>query len=323
MENIGGTYMNKKFLGLLIPFVLLLIFTIPNNASAKVIWNGAELKKGQIGNLTILKQTELYKLSGANKTVIRKLNPGEVYRIYTFLPGKLGVGGGYYIDRDSKIKYQTPSKEKMQALGVKITNNTYQGLLDYPQVTNLISKTAQDKINEVLKKNIRASYNSYLSTEAAEADWRKEYLDDNGYIPEDEEYMFNFEYDVSYEVKYNENNQLSFLIYDYVYLGGAHGTEGVTSYNFNTLTGQQLRLSDVAKSSAGFSKIKRYAIADLTNRGNRGEPVFTEYLSDMKIDNNSTFYFTPTGIAIKFQEYEVGPYSAGMPEVKLAYKLFR
>src|SRR4051812_18230611 len=117
MKNIGGTYMKKKFLGLLIPFVLLLIFTIPNNASAKVIWNGAELKKGQIGNLTILKQTELYKLSGANKAVIRKLNPGEVYRIYTFLPGKLGLGGGYYIDRDSKIKYQTPSKEKMQALG--------------------------------------------------------------------------------------------------------------------------------------------------------------------------------------------------------------
>src|SRR3954447_9339662 len=99
--------MKKKSLLLLIPFILLLIFTVPHNASAKVLWDGAELKKGQIGKLTIVKKTVLYKVVGTTKSVSRTLNPGEVYRIYTFLPGKLGLGGGYYVDRDSRVKYQT------------------------------------------------------------------------------------------------------------------------------------------------------------------------------------------------------------------------
>lgn len=148
--------MNKKIIGSLLSFVLLLLLVIPQNASAAVWWDGVELKKGQIGRLTVLKQTDLYKWDGTNKTFARKLNAGETYRIYTFLPGKLGLGGGYYIDRDTRVKYQTPSKEKLQALGVKVTNNKYQGLLDYPQVTGLVSKSAQDKINEAFKKHIRS-----------------------------------------------------------------------------------------------------------------------------------------------------------------------
>ena len=316
--------MKKKSLGIFMSLALFLIFALPHTASAKVIWNGAELKKGQIGLLTIVKQTELYQLNGDTKKITRKLNPGEVYRIYTFLPGKLGVGGGYYVDRDDRIKYQTPSKAKLQALGVKITNNKYQGLFDYPQVTNLISQTAQNQINEAIKKHIRASYNAYLQNEADEAEWRQEYLDEYGSISKDEEYMFNYEYTVSYQVKYNENNQLSILITDYMYTGGAHGMAGVTSYNFDALTGQRIYLGNVAKTSTGLSKIKKYAITDLTNRANRGDDmIFTDYLNEITIDNNRPFYYTPTGISIIFGEYEVGAYAAGMPEVKLPYKVFQ
>jgi hypothetical protein len=315
--------MKKKIIGLLVSFVLLVIVMLPHNASAQVLWDGIVLKKGQIGKLTVLKQTNLYKLEGTKQTISRKLNPGEVYRIYTFLPGKLGLGAGYYIDRDSRIKYQTPSKEKLQALGAKITNNKYHGILDYPQVTNLNSKSAQEKINEAFKKHIRASYNGYLKLKADEKQQRQDYQKQYGYpVPADQDYMYSYEYKVSYEVKYNENNQLSILIYDYMYTGGAHGTSYVTSYNFNALTGQQLRLGDVAKSPAALSKIKNYAITDLKNRANR-EGIFVDVLKDMEINNNRPFYFTSNGIAIKFFEYEVAPYADGMPEVKIPYKVFK
>jgi hypothetical protein len=286
-------------------------------ASAKVLWDGMELKKGQIGKATIIKTTELYKLNGTTKKVVRKLNPGEVYRIYTFLPGKLGLGGGYFIDRDNRVKYQTPSKEKLQALGVKIIKRTYKDTFDYPQVTGLISKSAQDKINETLAKHVRASYNAYVELERTEQEHREQY---SGDFPES---MLDYEYDMSYEVKYNENNLLSILIYDYMYTGGAHGMSTVTAYNFNVLTGQRLYLSDVAKSQSALNKIKKYVITDLTNRANRGESIFIEELSDVEINNQRPFYFIPNGIAIKFYEYEVAPYAAGMPEVKVPYSVFK
>lgn len=318
--------MKRKSLAILVSFVMSLLFIIPSTASAKVYWNGAELKKGQIGLLTILQQTELYKLNGSTKTITRTLHPGEVYRIYTFLPGRLGVGGGYYIDRDSRIKYQTPSKEKLQALGVKTTKNQYQGKFNYPQVAGLISKAAQDKINAAITAHIKDSYTNYLALKAQEAQDRQAYEAEYGHpVPPDEDYMYTYEYDVYSEIRYNENNQLSILLYDYVYMGGAHGGTLVTSYNFNALTGQRLLLGDVAKSSTALGKIKRYAITDLTNRAHRGngEGIFEEFLKEMDISNNRPFYYSDNGIVLKFQEYEVAAYAAGMPEVKVPYKVFR
>lgn len=90
----------------------------------KIWWDGIELKQGQIGRLTIIKDTPLYKVEGEIKIISRTLKAGEFYRIYAFKPGMLSVGGGYYVDRDENVSYQTPSKTKLNA--VKCINNTYQ-----------------------------------------------------------------------------------------------------------------------------------------------------------------------------------------------------
>jgi hypothetical protein len=127
----------KKISVLLLSFFLLLgIYTPTLKASAdsfcdqykgvkKILWNGIELKAGQIGRLIILKNTSLFKLDGDKKVLSRTLKTGEVYGIYAFKPGKLSVGGGYYVDRDSTVKYETPSKTKLTA--VKCINGNYIG----------------------------------------------------------------------------------------------------------------------------------------------------------------------------------------------------
>lgn len=81
----------------------------------KIYWDGSELKPGQIGRVSIVKDTYLYKLSGENLMKGKILKAGTSYRIYNFKTNLLGVGGGYYINRDNKITYKTPSKEKLQA----------------------------------------------------------------------------------------------------------------------------------------------------------------------------------------------------------------
>jgi hypothetical protein len=91
--------------------------------ASKIWWDGAELKPGQIGRLTVLKDTHLFKLNGSKKVIHRTLKTGENYRIYAFKPGMLSVGGGYYVDRDTKVKYETPSKTKLKA--VECVHNPY------------------------------------------------------------------------------------------------------------------------------------------------------------------------------------------------------
>lgn len=118
----------KKWLTIILSFLMLFGFTAPAASAAesntfcnqykgvkKIWWDGVELKSGQIGRLTVLKDTTLYKLQGEKKVPFRTLKKGEFYRIYAFKPGKLSVGGGYYVDRDSKVKYETPSKTKLRA----------------------------------------------------------------------------------------------------------------------------------------------------------------------------------------------------------------
>ena len=135
--------------------------------------------------------------------------------------------------------------------------------------------------------------------------------------------LYPYEYDVSYEVKYNKNNVLSILIYDYTYMGGVHGLASVASYNFDMITGKQITLSSVAKTNSAYTKMERYARVDLLNQNAKMGMVFTEYLHELDIDNSRPFYFYDNGIVVKFYEYEVAAYAAGMPEVKIPYSVFR
>jgi hypothetical protein len=65
----------------------------------------------------VLENTPLYKLDGTKMILARTLKKGDpIYRIYAFKPGALSVGGGYYVDRDTRVKYETPSKDKLVAV---------------------------------------------------------------------------------------------------------------------------------------------------------------------------------------------------------------
>ncbi|MFD5853622.1 lamin tail domain-containing protein [Cytobacillus pseudoceanisediminis] len=124
----------KKFSSLVVSFVFLLgIFSPTVNAAesnfcdqykgvTKIWWDGIELKPGQIGRLTVKQDTPLFKLQGEKKVFSRTLKAGEFYRIYAFKPGMLSVGGGYYVDRDARVTYQTPSKTKLQAVQCIVNN---------------------------------------------------------------------------------------------------------------------------------------------------------------------------------------------------------
>ncbi|QGM32487.1 hypothetical protein GI482_00340 [Bacillus sp. N3536] len=84
------------------------------------MWGKTELKEGQIGKITILKPTELVKLeSNGSLTTVRMLKSGEEFRVYSFKSqhgGLYGVGGGNYVKKDDRVKYETPSKNKLAQL---------------------------------------------------------------------------------------------------------------------------------------------------------------------------------------------------------------
>ena len=99
--------------------VLLLIFST-TAASAKVMWGKTELKQGQIGKVTILTDVNAVKISGNSIKQDKKLKKGEEFRVYRYQEvgnnGYYGLGGGLFVQKTSKIKYETPSKAKLALL---------------------------------------------------------------------------------------------------------------------------------------------------------------------------------------------------------------
>ncbi len=89
----------------------------------KIMWGKTELKKGQIGKITILKPINLWTEKDGKLVEVRVLNPGEEYRVYGYRDdheGQYNVGGGMWVTKmPEHIKYETPSTAMLGRLNNK------------------------------------------------------------------------------------------------------------------------------------------------------------------------------------------------------------
>jgi hypothetical protein len=124
--NVGLIKAHRPYLGYDDAEVVELV-SIKSNPKTIVMWGKLELKKGQIGKITILKPINLWKRDKDNRLqFVRRLKPGEQYRVYTYdhlYGGQYGLGGGYYITKiPSHIKYETPPKRLLDKVKVLYPN---------------------------------------------------------------------------------------------------------------------------------------------------------------------------------------------------------
>ncbi|MFV2047078.1 DUF3298 and DUF4163 domain-containing protein [Metabacillus litoralis] len=301
----------KKVLPLLLVLLLSLSFVQPQSAAAKVMWGDMELKKGQIGRVTMLKDVNIYTKSDDEYVKSGTAKKNQLNRVYTNRKGYLGIGGGKFVKNDSSVKYETPSQSRLQAAnGVRIVKKTYPGTnFIYPQVTGMFDKKAEKKINDELYSIAQSINETILSFEEEEAAAREDW-DDYGYGD-----FWDWEYDFTFEIHYNQEHRLSVLFREYAYTGGAHGMSGIYTLNFDCLTGNTINLSSAIKGKT--KTVRNYAYNDLRNQEKRGEEMLLlDSVNQIVInDSDRPWVYNAKGVKLFFQEYEVAPYASGNPEV--------
>lgn len=183
---------------------------------------------------------------------------------------------------------------------VKITKKKYKNISDlsYPQVSGLKNKKAQDKINQTFTNHAKKAYKAYVKTHKKDK---------------------SYEYITKYKVKYNQDGKLSILLNNYIYEGGAHGMNVVTSYNFKVSSGKQVKISDILTSKQKYTKVQQYAYKYMSTH----DGFYVDKQSDVPVNKNSQFYYSKDGIYLIFQEYDVAPYSAGTPSVKIPSSVYK
>lgn len=115
-----------------------------------------------------------------------------------------------------------------------------------------------------------------------------------------------------YNVTYDKDFIVSLYMDTYEFAGGAHGNTNRSSQNWNLRIGKQLPLSYF------YPNNPNYVVDILKNINNqikeKSEFYFDNYCElVLENFNLNSYYVTQNDVAIFFQQYEIAPYSTGIP----------
>ncbi|MCB6610925.1 DUF3298 and DUF4163 domain-containing protein [[Clostridium] symbiosum] len=130
----------------------------------------------------------------------------------------------------------------------------------------------------------------------------------------------SYEYDMVYKVTFNSGCITSLYVDQYTFMGGAHGSTVRTSDTWSLSTGRRISLQDIYPHEPLYRQKIRLSIQSQIAGLLKDNPAsfFDDYpkLLLNTFDPDS-FYLSPDGVIIYFQQYDIAPYASGLPEFLL------
>ncbi|WP_459988901.1 DUF3298 and DUF4163 domain-containing protein [Priestia megaterium] len=127
---------------------------------------------------------------------------------------------------------------------------------------------------------------------------------------------------MTYSVPYNQDNILSVAITNDAYAGGAHGNTWIDTYNYDLLKARQISLKDIINNNTKLNKVNNYIRNEMIAHNKKGAQFWVNEFKSVNLKEDQ-FYYTSSGIAIIFGEYEYGPYSNGIHTFKIPSSVYK
>nr|WP_312576979.1 DUF3298 and DUF4163 domain-containing protein [Sedimentibacter sp.] len=180
--------------------------------------------------------------------------------------------------------------------------------IKYPVISMEYNKRSEFVINNQIAMNV-SEYMRYADCLYKQAV--------NGYKDsQTNDFPFNpYEAYMEYTVTYNENCFLSVYVDKYEFTGGAHGNTVRSSDTWELCSGMQLPLYSFFKPGMNYKHLLTEEITKQAEYNLKQNPniYFDEYKSlILKNFNQNSFYLTPQGMVIYYQQYDIAPYSTGI-----------
>lgn len=192
--------------------------------------------------------------------------------------------------------------------------------LEYPEIVDTkfsIGQMMFNIFNETKANRVLRKINGDLFEQAKNA---YDFNNANGYP------IMVFEVDLVYEVTYNENGFVSLYFDEYTYTGGAHGNTIRTSQNWNLRIGKQIGLEEAwrrfHRKDENYTNSCHYVIEILKSindqikeRLEKNPGIYFDDYCTLVLEtfNFDSFYIDKGCITIYFQQYDIAPYSTGIP----------
>lgn len=197
------------------------------------------------------------------------------------------------------------SNEKIDIVETESKDKSIEVTIKIPKLKNIGNTNFVNKFNSLVQEKVKAFVEEVR--EAAKRD-KEEGVQQMPYIAY-----------VSTDIKYQDKNFLSMVIYYYQFTGGAHGSTSFDTYNINLKDGILIKLSDILSEEAT-NVIKKEILNQINAKKTDFFPESFEYVLQ---DDIFTRPFTIEATCLKFfyNHYEIAPYSSGIPEFCISWKM--
>ena len=182
--------------------------------------------------------------------------------------------------------------------------------IEYAQITETEYEIGKRNFNYYNKLKALELQQYIINNLFKEAKALYDYNSSNGYP------IMEYEIILEYNVTYNKDNIVSIYYDQYEFTGGAHGNTIRTSQNWNLSAGKMLPLSY-------FFPNNPYYVIDILREINKqikeqiqnGTNYYFDNYCELVLEtfNLENYYLIEKGIAIFFQQYDIAPYSSGIP----------
>jgi hypothetical protein len=190
--------------------------------------------------------------------------------------------------------------------------------IKYPLINIPHNKYAENNINSMINNQIIEYYN-YVS--------RIMYNNAVEYYHDSQANDFPFHVNeaiVEYNVTYNDNCFLSLYKDKYEFTGGAHGSTIRSSDTWETCQGTYIPMYCYFYRGTNYMNLLINEITKQAARNlNKNPGIYFEDYKNLIIQNfnPNSYFLTPYGMTIYYQQYDIAPYSTGIVEFTIPYEI--
>lgn len=190
--------------------------------------------------------------------------------------------------------------------------------INYPCFTSPNGSAATQTVNEYYSNNAKHMEEYSRTVLYAQT------LENVKYIQDNQRPFNSYSLIMDYQITYNAGCIVSLFMDTFTYMGGAHGETKRQSDTWDFKTGTKIMLGDIYPlNQASLAKFQKSVEQQISDRLNA---VPGSYFDDFSIllqksFRPENFYIKPNGVIIYFQQYDIAPYSTGIPEFLIPLRL--
>ncbi|MCD3195531.1 DUF3298 and DUF4163 domain-containing protein [Clostridium botulinum C] len=197
------------------------------------------------------------------------------------------------------------NKVKIITKELEIKKDYFDSKLKFPIIIGLKDENIEKQVNSVIENDVLKFRNKIKDL----AKKNKEKSIKEGYE------LLPYVAYTDYKVSTIKDDFVSFYIDFYELTGGAHGSTLRKSYNIDLKTGKLLTLNDILKDIPNYKDIiNKYIYNEISKK-----PDIYFVDSFKGITDNIAFTIEKDALVIYFQQYEIAPYSSGIPEFRIPF----